>query len=37
MKDTVTVLRNGLLAGHARVQDVSVDWVIKQMTGRKSS
>ena len=35
MKDTVTVLRNGLLAGHARVQDVSVDWVIKQMTGKE--
>ncbi len=35
MNDAVTVLRNGVLAGSARVKDVSVDWIIKQMTGEE--
>ncbi len=35
LNDAVTVLRNGVLAGNARVQDVSVDWIIKQMTGKE--
>lgn len=33
--DVVTVLRNGELAGHSRVADVSVDWIIKRMTGKE--
>jgi ribose transport system ATP-binding protein len=35
LRDVVTVLRNGQLAGHSRVDEVSVDWIIKRMTGKE--
>ncbi len=35
LNDVVTVLRNGVLAGNARVKDVTVDWIIKKMTGKE--
>jgi len=35
LNDVVTVLRNGQLAGHSRVDQVSVDWIIKRMTGKE--
>ncbi len=35
LRDVVTVLRNGQLAGHSRVDQVSVDWIIKRMTGKE--
>ena len=35
LNDVVTVLRNGVLAGSSRVDQVSVDWIIKSMTGKE--
>lgn len=35
INDDVTVLRNGVCAGNARVKDISVDWIIKRMTGKE--
>ena len=35
LNDVVTVLRNGLLAGHSAVEQISVDWIIKRMTGKE--
>lgn len=35
LNDVVTVLRNGQMAGHAKVADVSVDWIVKRMTGKE--
>ena len=33
LNDAVTVLRNGVLAGNARVKDITIDWIIQRMTG----
>ena len=33
LNDAVTVLRNGVVAGNARVKDITLDWIIKRMTG----
>ena len=35
LNDTVTVLRNGLLAGSSKVDEITVDWIIKKMTGKE--
>ena len=33
--DVVTVLRDGLVVGHAPVSDVNVAWIVERMTGRE--
>ncbi len=33
--DVVSVLRNGEMVGHAKLQDVSTQWIIKNMTGEE--
>ncbi len=35
LNDVVTVLRNGVLAGSSEVREVTVDWIIKKMTGKE--
>ena len=35
LNDAVTVLRNGVLAGSSRVSEITVDWIIKRMTGKE--
>jgi erythritol transport system ATP-binding protein len=34
--DTVTVLRDGAVVGHALRRDVSVSWIVQRMTGREA-
>jgi len=33
--DEITVIRNGVKVAHSQVSDVSIPWVVKQMTGRE--
>ena len=35
LNDVITVLRNGELAGHSKVSEVTVDWIIKKMTAKE--
>jgi ribose transport system ATP-binding protein len=35
LNDTVTVLRNGVCVGNARVKDITVDWIVKSMSGKE--
>ena len=35
LNDVVTVLRNGVLAGNSKVNEITVDWIIKKMTGKE--
>jgi erythritol transport system ATP-binding protein len=35
--DTVTVLRDGAVVGHALRRDVSVGWIVQRMTGREAA
>jgi erythritol transport system ATP-binding protein len=35
--DTVTVLRDGAIVGHAPRRDVSVPWIVQRMTGRDTT
>jgi inositol transport system ATP-binding protein len=37
MGDRVTILRNGRKVGESKVKDVTVEWIVKQMTGREVS
>lgn len=34
LHDAVTVLRNGAVVGHSRGDEISEDWIVKQMTGK---
>jgi inositol transport system ATP-binding protein len=35
LNDAVTVLRNGMLVGNSKVNAITVDWIIKKMTGKE--
>lgn len=35
LNGAITVLRNGVCVGHARVKDVTVDWIVKGMSGKE--
>ncbi len=35
LNDVVTVLRNGVVEGHSRVSEITIDWIIKKMTGKE--
>lgn len=35
LNDVVTVMRNGAIAGNSKVNEITVDWIIKKMTGKE--
>jgi ribose transport system ATP-binding protein len=35
LNDVITVLRNGVCVGNAKVKDITVDWIVKSMTGKE--
>jgi inositol transport system ATP-binding protein len=35
LNDVITVLRNGVCVGNAKVKDITVDWIVKSMSGKE--
>lgn len=35
LNDVITVLRNGICVGNAKVKDITVDWIVKSMSGKE--